>query len=193
MSWPTASLCRECVSFEDNTFSGKQSHRKSAAVEWGWFCPDCVKKRGADLVSMDIKVWWLQDAVYYEGRVDAFDAFSGTHRIQYVDGEWEFVDLRYEPYIVHAMQFPSKQKKASSTAEPTPEPSSAKRPRLEVDLSSPSPAPTGRSSRSASSASSAPRPNTTSTNASSSSSEGSKGTLLQFFGDAKKTRSSASK
>jgi hypothetical protein len=212
MAWPAASLCKECVSFEGNAQSAKQPTRKSAAApDWGWFCPDCVKKRGAELVSLDIKVWWLQDAVYYEGRIDAFDAFSGTHRIQYVDGEWEFVDLRFEPFIVRATEFPGRQKRSLSDKS---EPSSAKK--VKIDLSvdaSPCTKPstnanagTSSSSRSSRSSDLSTTPSVSPARAASSHTRSSgsgsqdkartaenKGTLLQFFGEPKKTRSSSSK
>jgi hypothetical protein len=188
----------------------KQSNRKAVTADWGWFCPHCIKKRGADLVSLEIKVWWLQDAVYYEGRVDAYDTFSGTHRIQYVDGEWEFVDLRFEPYIVHATEFQGKQKRSMGG---TCEPSNAKKVRIDLSVdaspianrsTSTGASSTGRSSRSsdpAAASSSLTSPSRASlVRLSGSSLEGertkateNKGTLLQFFGEPKKARSSASK
>lgn len=52
------------------------------------------------MVGCPIRVWWPGDAVYYDGTVDAFDTFSLLHRVNYDDGEWEFVDLSAEPYVV---------------------------------------------------------------------------------------------
>ena len=38
--------------------------------------------------------------MFYDGSIDAYDAFSGVHRVKYVDGEWEFVTLAAEPYMI---------------------------------------------------------------------------------------------
>lgn len=74
-----------------------------------WICKDCLhdNDNGPALVGLPIRVWWTDDAVYYDGFVDAFDTFSHVHRVNYEDGEWEFVDLGSEPYILGLLEKPA--------------------------------------------------------------------------------------
>ena len=42
---------------------------------------------GVALVGSAVRVFWGGDEKWYEGRVDAWDARSGTHHITYTDGD----------------------------------------------------------------------------------------------------------
>jgi hypothetical protein len=111
-TWPMGSLAEDCVSFHGaDAGSGgggggggrrksKGSRAAAGAEPWAWLCAGCLRAEGAALVGCPVKVWWTDDEVFYEGAVGAFDSFSGAHRIKYADGEWEFVNLASEPYVI---------------------------------------------------------------------------------------------
>ena len=63
-----------------------------------WVCNECIQEKS--ILGHTINVWWHSDEAYYPGVIDAFDKSSGRHRVQYFDGEWEFVDLRIEPNLI---------------------------------------------------------------------------------------------
>ena len=69
-------------------------------IAWGWICPECVASGGASLVGRSVKVWWADDEALYGGKLDAYDAASGKHRVFYEDEEWEFISLASEPVVV---------------------------------------------------------------------------------------------
>ena len=49
---------------------------------------------------MQIKVWWCDDAMYYDGWIESFEEVSREHRINYSDGEWEFLSLTTEDVLI---------------------------------------------------------------------------------------------
>lgn len=93
-----------CVSFlsvcSDRKRISKGSSDKIPAEKCAWLCRNCVGSRGAELVNTSIHVWWPLDKKYYTGIIDAMDEFSLVHRVAYLDGEWEFVDLRNDMCLV---------------------------------------------------------------------------------------------
>ena len=126
-SWPVGSVTPDCSSFldsSDKTAESSSSRRRSRAGSpdvqpWCWQCNDCVRTNGCDLIGCPIRVWWTGDEVYYDGIVDAFDAFSLLHRVNYDDGEWEFVDLTAEPYVVAISEEKRRVKGSQSARSPT--------------------------------------------------------------------------
>lgn len=74
----------------------------SGPPRWQWMCPTCVGKAGNALVGAEVQVWWHDDERTYRGAVNAFDEASGWHRVLYEDGEWEFVSLLTEPFVLCA-------------------------------------------------------------------------------------------
>ncbi len=67
-----------------------------------WFCEDCrVNPQNADaIMGQRVSVWWKSDEEYYTGRVLAYDAKSGHHRVYYdVDHDWEFLDLSVQDLV----------------------------------------------------------------------------------------------
>jgi hypothetical protein len=73
-----------------------------------WVCAKCVEE--PEVVGKLVQVWWHDDKQFYAGIVDAFEASSGRHKVKYIDGVWEFVDLRAEPVLI---AFPSKESKTA--------------------------------------------------------------------------------
>lgn len=58
------------------------------APKWPGFAAPTAEEReaGAGLVGRIVQIWWEGDEVYYAGRVEAFDAARGVHRVRYEDG-----------------------------------------------------------------------------------------------------------
>lgn len=65
-----------------------------------WLCHRCVDGEVLNLIGRTVKVWWHEDKAYYSGVIDACDRSSRRYRVQYFDGDWEFVDLRAEPVLI---------------------------------------------------------------------------------------------
>ena len=65
-----------------------------------WLCHRCLDGGELNLIGRTVKVWWHEDKAYYSGVIDACDRSSGRYRVQYFDGDWEFVDLRAEPVLI---------------------------------------------------------------------------------------------
>jgi hypothetical protein len=81
--------------------SSRSSTRNSEVGEWCWVCPECLVNGIQERVlGMPVKVWWCDDAKYYDGWVESFDEVSKEHRINYADGEWEFLSLRTEEFLI---------------------------------------------------------------------------------------------
>ncbi|KAK1293627.1 DNA mismatch repair protein MSH6 [Acorus calamus] len=60
------------------------------------------KGLGKDIVGSQIKVWWPDDAMFYNGVIESFDPITKKHKVHYDDGDeeilllknerWEFID-----------------------------------------------------------------------------------------------------
>jgi DNA mismatch repair protein MSH6 len=59
---------------------------------------DAAAPPAEEAVGRRLRVYWPLDKAWYEGRVDAYDAGSGRHRVVYDDGEEEEVDLGKEKF-----------------------------------------------------------------------------------------------
>lgn len=54
---------------------------------------------GDNLVGSKVKVWWPRDRQYYEGTVDSFDPIKKKHKVLYVDGDEETLNLKKERWV----------------------------------------------------------------------------------------------
>ncbi len=45
-------------------------------------------------------MWWKGDYQFYSGRIDAFDTFSGCHRVCYDDQKWEYVRIGCDIVVI---------------------------------------------------------------------------------------------
>ncbi|XP_038714144.1 uncharacterized protein LOC120007780 isoform X2 [Tripterygium wilfordii] len=66
----------------------KHSMKKEEASE--------MPHHGGNLVGHRIKVWWPLDKTFYEGVVDSYDPIGEKHKVLYVDGDVEVLNLREE-------------------------------------------------------------------------------------------------
>ncbi|KAG7020414.1 Sister chromatid cohesion protein PDS5-like A [Cucurbita argyrosperma subsp. argyrosperma] len=48
------------------------------------------------LVGSKIKVWWPKDRMFYEGVIDSFDPEKRKHKVLYMDGDQEILNLKKE-------------------------------------------------------------------------------------------------
>ncbi|OVA01328.1 Tudor domain [Macleaya cordata] len=91
----------------------KRTSGKEVALE----TPNSVKDLGEDVVGSKIKVWWPLDKKFYEGTIESFDSVKKKHKVVYIDGEIEVLNLkkqRFEfvrddtvPEMGQATEFPS--------------------------------------------------------------------------------------
>ncbi|KAL3500928.1 hypothetical protein ACH5RR_040021 [Cinchona calisaya] len=51
---------------------------------------------GDNLVGLKVKVWWPQDREFYEGVIDSFDPVKKKHKVSYIDGDEEILNLKRE-------------------------------------------------------------------------------------------------
>ena len=68
-----------------------------------WYCEDCrvnPVNNKSYILGKRVSVWWDNDQQYYRGRVTAYEARSGQHRVYYdVDHDWEFLDLSRQKIV----------------------------------------------------------------------------------------------
>nr|XP_043630409.1 uncharacterized protein LOC122601734 [Erigeron canadensis] len=57
-------------------------------------------KYDKSLVGSKVKVWWAEDKTYYEGFIESFDAARKKHKVHYVDGEKETLNLKTEKWEI---------------------------------------------------------------------------------------------
>ncbi|XP_076936354.1 uncharacterized protein LOC143603456 [Bidens hawaiensis] len=55
-------------------------------------------KYDASLVDQKVKVWWPDDKMYYEGVVESYDSAEKKHKVLYLDGETETLNLKKEKW-----------------------------------------------------------------------------------------------
>ncbi|XP_047320329.1 sister chromatid cohesion protein PDS5 homolog D [Impatiens glandulifera] len=53
-----------------------------------------------NLVGVRVKIWWPQDAEYYEGVIDSFDSVTKNHTVLYNDGDMETLTLGDEKWEI---------------------------------------------------------------------------------------------
>ncbi|PIN23151.1 hypothetical protein CDL12_04131 [Handroanthus impetiginosus] len=51
---------------------------------------------GENLVGSKVKVWWPKDRMFYEGVIASFDSVKKKHKVLYIDGDKEILNLRRE-------------------------------------------------------------------------------------------------
>jgi hypothetical protein len=73
---------------------------QSSSESWTWFCSECVKQLEDTINGSQVKIFWVDDSEYYEGWVAGLDQVSHEHRIKYGDGEWEFVRINREDFLI---------------------------------------------------------------------------------------------
>ncbi|XP_076948936.1 uncharacterized protein LOC143621383 [Bidens hawaiensis] len=57
-------------------------------------------KYDASLVGTKVKVWWPEDKMYYEGVVEKFYPAKKKHKVSYVDGDEETLNLRTQKWEI---------------------------------------------------------------------------------------------
>jgi hypothetical protein len=66
-----------------------------------WLCLKCLHAEDEILVNQVVDVWWNDDQRAYRGEVTAYDSLSRSHRVLYIDGQWEFLQLENEAYKIN--------------------------------------------------------------------------------------------
>jgi hypothetical protein len=87
----TCGLCKET-----KHVCGWPKNKNAKEVEGTWLCPPCITSQSTKLIGNHVAVYWDKDVKYYKGVIDAYDEQSATHRVVYVDSEWEFMSLGRE-------------------------------------------------------------------------------------------------
>ncbi|XP_027089309.1 sister chromatid cohesion protein PDS5 homolog D-like isoform X1 [Coffea arabica] len=62
--------------------------------------PRIAKEYGEELVGSRIKVWWPMDSRFYEGVIASFDPSKKKHKVLYVDGDQEILNLKKERWFL---------------------------------------------------------------------------------------------
>ena len=75
----------------------RAAKREAEAMEGTSQAPN-GRKEGKAAVGRRIEVFWPEDDTWYGGRVAAFNATSGEHKIRYDDGDVELVTLGTERF-----------------------------------------------------------------------------------------------
>ena len=57
------------------------------------------RPQGEDAVDWRIRVWWKDDKCFYGGYVVSFRDKSGRHKVEYDDGEVEWLNLDTEEAV----------------------------------------------------------------------------------------------
>ncbi|KAL4565214.1 hypothetical protein LXL04_029300 [Taraxacum kok-saghyz] len=57
-------------------------------------------KYDKSLVGLKVKVWWPEDKAYYEGVIESFDAVKKKHKVSYVDGDEEILNLKTQKWEI---------------------------------------------------------------------------------------------
>ncbi|KAI3690114.1 hypothetical protein L2E82_48089 [Cichorium intybus] len=52
------------------------------------------------LVGKKVKVWWPEDKTYYEGVIESFDSAKKKHKVSYVDGDEEILNLKTQKWEI---------------------------------------------------------------------------------------------
>ncbi|KAI3679965.1 hypothetical protein L2E82_50701 [Cichorium intybus] len=52
------------------------------------------------LIGLKVKVWWPDDKKYYEGVIESFDSAKNKHKVSYVDGDEERLNLKKEKWEI---------------------------------------------------------------------------------------------
>ncbi|XVF89391.1 hypothetical protein PTKIN_Ptkin19aG0126500 [Pterospermum kingtungense] len=77
---------------------------------------------GENLVGLKVKVWWPKDRAFYEGVIDSFDSVKKKHKVNYIDGDEEILNLKRERWEVIENESGSDEEEAAD--HPSPDSSS---------------------------------------------------------------------
>ncbi|XP_052620681.1 sister chromatid cohesion protein PDS5 homolog C isoform X1 [Lactuca sativa] len=61
-------------------------------------------KYDKSLVGLKVKVWWPEDKTYYEGVIESFDSAKKKHKVSYVDGDEEILNLKTQKWEILEQQ-----------------------------------------------------------------------------------------
>ncbi|XP_047321603.1 sister chromatid cohesion protein PDS5 homolog C-like isoform X2 [Impatiens glandulifera] len=76
------------------TYKRRKRQGKEKVVE------SCQDGHNENLVGVRVKIWWPQDAEYYEGVIDSFDSVTKNHTVLYNDGDMETLTLGDEKWEI---------------------------------------------------------------------------------------------
>ncbi|KVH91665.1 Armadillo-type fold [Cynara cardunculus var. scolymus] len=57
-------------------------------------------KYDKSLVGLKVKVWWPEDKMYYEGLIESYDSGKKKHKVSYVDGDQEILNLKTQKWEI---------------------------------------------------------------------------------------------
>ncbi|XWS17865.1 hypothetical protein CRYUN_Cryun33cG0105100 [Craigia yunnanensis] len=77
---------------------------------------------GENLLGLKVKVWWPKDCVFYEGVIHSFDSVKKKHKVHYIDGDEEILNLKREKWEVIENESGSDKEEAAD--HPSPDSSS---------------------------------------------------------------------
>jgi len=95
----SGNFCRTAVSTTTPRSSGRTTSKSSSGL-WKWVCTECINTIHTHILGMAVKIYWPDDAKYYDGWIEAYDEVSTEHRVNYSDGEWEFLQLQREDILL---------------------------------------------------------------------------------------------
>ncbi|KAG7545288.1 hypothetical protein ISN44_As12g007760 [Arabidopsis suecica] len=75
-----------------------------------------LKNYDENLVGSRVKIWWPLDRAYYEAVVISYYSAKARHRVRYIDGDEEILNMRKEKwYFVNEPKLPKQDKEANQT------------------------------------------------------------------------------
>ncbi|XP_020874411.1 uncharacterized protein LOC9303288 isoform X3 [Arabidopsis lyrata subsp. lyrata] len=75
-----------------------------------------LKNYDENLVGSRVKIWWPLDRAYYEAVVISYYSAKARHRVRYIDGDEEILNMRKEKwYFVNESKLPKQDKEANQT------------------------------------------------------------------------------
>lgn len=87
-----------------SSIAKKAKVSNATSSDWKWLCASCLNICSDLLVNREVKVWWTQDDIDYQGVISDYDDSCGSdykeHRITYSDGEWAYVRLHEEACLI---------------------------------------------------------------------------------------------
>ncbi|CAN4100173.1 unnamed protein product [Withania somnifera] len=90
----------ECANYKSGRKLDTRKHEDSR--------PCTIKDHGEELVGTKIKVWSPLDEAFYEAAISSFDPVKNRHKVKYVDGHVERLNLHNERWEV--LEYSSSQK-----------------------------------------------------------------------------------
>ncbi|XP_022750315.1 biorientation of chromosomes in cell division protein 1-like 1 isoform X2 [Durio zibethinus] len=73
---------------------------------------------GENLVGLKVKVWWPKDHMFYEGVIHSFDSVKKKHKVHYIDGDEEILNLKREKWEVIENESGSNEEEAADPLSP---------------------------------------------------------------------------